>query len=121
MINERPIEKNISKFIGKSNGKNIFITAEFCDIWSFDFDVKKFKNSLIKSLNKCGFTVNYTIIPKLTNNYEYFIYYGEENNKKIIFSNNSNLHKKQGAIIGNEITKKNISEIIKKIEYLSSK
>jgi hypothetical protein len=32
MKNERPIEKNISKFIGKSNGKNIFITAEFCDI-----------------------------------------------------------------------------------------
>ena len=48
-----------------------------------------FKSSLIKKLSELGYTITYNVIPVKSAG-DYYIYLGDENdnNKKLIFSNN---------------------------------
>ena len=79
--------------------------------------VDGFKSSLIKKLSELGYTITYNLIPVKSKG-DYYVYLGDENdsNKKLLFSNNYNLHKNSGAVLGDEINNKNADKIIELIE-----
>jgi len=113
-----PEKQRITEFpSGNSNGKKLTITGEFCMSWSYEDIVMSFKSSLIKKLSELGYTITYNVIPVKSAG-DYYIYLGDENdkNKKLIFSNNFNLHKNSGAILGYEIDKNNVNKVIEIIE-----
>jgi hypothetical protein len=72
--------------------------------------------NLVGALNKEGYDVNYTVDPKDGGNGEYYVYIvNSDGSKKIVFSNNKNLHGSQGALIGSSIRSSNVTEVVKKI------
>ena len=100
-----------SKAIKNANGKEIELFVEICD--SLGFGGKKDQVlGLIKMLNDKGYDVNYVIEPMKGGNGEYFVYVVCGGNKKIVFSND----KKHGCVLGNKISKQNMTEIITAIE-----
>ena len=113
-----PEKQRLTEFpSGNSNGKKLTITGEFCMSWGYNDVVMNFKSSLIKKLSELGYTITYNIIPVKSTG-DYYIYLGDENdnNKKLIFSNNYNLHKNSGAVLGYEIDKNNDNKVIELIE-----
>jgi len=113
-----PEKQRLTEFpSGNSNGKKLTITGEFCMMWGYDYAVMNFKSSLIKKLSELGYTISYNVIPVKSAG-DYYIYLGDENdnNKKLIFSNNYNLHKNSGAVLGYEIDKNNVNKVIELIE-----
>jgi len=66
-------------------------------------------------LNDKGYDVNYTFEPSKLNS-ELSVYtLGDDRTKKIVFSNNKNLHGPYGAVIGYSIKPKIVEDIVKKI------
>ena len=119
-MGSKPSKKTI-RFLPKenSNGKKIFITFELCDCWSFKKKEKKFKSFLINELLKKGYEIIYNIIPVKNNgefNYDIFIEFENDQNKKLLFTNDRNKNKINDCIFGYEVNDSNCNEIINKIE-----
>ena len=96
--------------------KTIEILAEFCDRWGYNRVVGEFKSCFLEGLSYRGYTVNYTITPVPRGKGEYFIYQILNGEKKIIFSNNKQLHGPQGAVFGYEIEESNIDKVVEKLQ-----
>lgn len=96
--------------------KTIDILAEFCDRWGYNNIVAEFKTCFLEGLAFRGITVNYTITPVTGGKNEYYIYQILDGEKKIIFSNNKELHGPQGAVFGYEIEESNLDKVIEKIK-----
>ena len=108
------MEKTLEPESSKSNGKIIKITTLFCWKWGFNGVIRRF-NILINNLVEKGYKVSYKIDTLFPGQGQYFIYVNDKKNKKrIVFSNDENKHK--NAIIGYEINKDNVEDVIKKIE-----
>jgi hypothetical protein len=98
------------------NGKSISIIAELCSSWGYNKALDGVVKILVGALNNEGYDVNYTVEPKSGGKGEYYIYkVNSDETKKIVFSNNRNLHASQGAFIGSSIRTTNVNEVVKNI------
>jgi hypothetical protein len=64
-----------------------------------------------------GYEVNYSVEPKSGANDEYFVYLNLDDKRHFVFSKWS-MHAKEGAVIADTITMKNVDSIVEKIEAL---
>ncbi len=98
------------------NGKKITILAELCSSWGYQSACDGVVKTLVGALNNEGYDVDYTVEPLNGGNGEYYVYkIIEDGTKKIVFSNNRNLHSSLGAVIGYSIKSKNVNEVVQKI------
>lgn len=66
-----------------------------------------------------GYIVNFMITPLPGGNGEYFVYNVINNNeKKIIFSNDRTKHANDNPVFGGKITNRNVDDVVKKIEQI---
>ncbi len=108
------IEKTVSKATA-SNGKTVELYAEMCSSWGYGSTKRQVVSQLVKELNTLGYDVTLSCEPMESGDGEFFVYNVINGNKKIIFSNNEELHKSEGAVIGGGIKASNVNDIIKKI------
>ena len=98
------------------NGNKLTILAEFCSSWGYNSSYDSVVKILVGALNNEGYDVDYTVEPLSGGNGEYYVYkINTDGTKKIIFSNNRNLHSSQGAVIGYSIKSNNVNEVVKKL------
>ena len=94
------------------NGKTIKILAQICSKWGYGGKVNAVKAYVIKALADKGYEVHYDFEPRTQIVGEYFIYLIKDDTKKLIYSNNSNLHKDEALVFGKNISQKNGEEIV---------
>ena len=98
--------------------KNIFIECEFCDNWFIDKKTKAFEKCLVDKLKNLGFNVNFKIIPINSTFKPYYIYIIKNKERKLVFSNNASLHRKEGVIIDYCLNDSNVKKVIEKINNI---
>jgi hypothetical protein len=69
----------------------------------------------VKKIESKGYQVKTNLVKKGGRKGELYIYKVNQGDHKIVFSNNEELHKAKGAIIGYEITKDIIDKLATKI------
>jgi hypothetical protein len=96
--------------------KNIIIECEFCDNWFIDKKTNAFEKCLVNKLKNLGYYVNFKIIPINSTFKPYYIYIIINKERKLVFSNNASLHRKEGAIIDYCLNDSNVKKVIEKIK-----
>jgi hypothetical protein len=86
-----------------------------CAAWGYGNTKKQVVSQLVKTLNDNGYNVKYTLEPKAGGRGEFFVYKIENGTRKIVFSNNKDLHSGEAAVIGRKIDSGNVNAIVQKI------
>lgn len=97
--------------------KVINLTIELCQKWGSNWE-KGINSTLVETLKQRGYLVDTQVNPIQKPSGEYYIYLRKDNEKLIIFSNNSERDKNKGAIIGDEVNTSNVESVISKLMQL---
>ena len=99
--------------------KELNLICVFCNNWFLPKKIKALEQGLIQDLKNKGYNSKMTIEPSDSPSKPYYLYLQKGNSTKLIFSNNANLHRKEGTIIDYYINdfnrKKDIEKIIESI------
>ena len=95
--------------------KELNLLCVFCNNWFLPKKIQALEKSLIKDLKDKGYNAKISVEASDSPSKPYYLYLQNGNSKKIIFSNNANLHRKEGAIIDYCVTDANRKKVVQKI------
>lgn len=103
-------EQKVSK-ASNSNGKTINLLIEICSSWGYDGKVKNVKSTLINELNTQGYDVDYNFEPKSGGKGEFYVFAIKDGKKRCVFANSKNVAE-GNTVVGSNVSKKNLSDIV---------
>ena len=95
--------------------KELNLICVFCNNWFLPKKIQALEKGLIKDLKDKGYNAKISVEPSNSPSKPYYLYLQSANSKKLIFSNNANLHRKEGAIIDYCINDFNRKKVVEKI------
>ena len=95
--------------------KELNLICVFCDNWFLPKKIDALKKGLINDLKNKGYNSKLSIEASNSSSKPYYLYLQKGNYRKLIFSNNANLHRKEGAIIDYSINDFNRKKVVEKI------
>ena len=94
----------------EDNMRTVQVRAELCNRWGYYECVDNIK-LLATELHNRGINMQLKCIPMPGGNGEFFLYRCDGEKEKVVFSNNAEKHKSQGAVIGFSIKPSNVGKI----------
>ena len=95
--------------------KELNLLCVFCNNWFLPKKIQALEKGLIQDLKNKGYNVKISVEPSDSPSKPYYLYLQKGNSNKLIFSNNANLHRKEGAIIDYSINDFNRKKVVEKI------
>ena len=95
--------------------KELNLICVFCNNQFLPKKIKALEQGLIQDLKNKGYNSKMTIEPSDSPSKPYYLYLQNGNSRKLIFSNNASLHRKEGAIIDYCINDFNRKKVVEKI------
>ena len=95
--------------------KELNLLCVFCNNWFLPKKIQALEKGLIQDLKNKGYNAKISVEPSDSPSKPYYLYLQKGNSNKLIFSNNANLHKKEGAIIDYSINDFNRKKVVEKI------
>ena len=95
--------------------KELNLLCVFCNNWFLRKKIQALEKGLIQDLKNKGYNAKISVEPSDSPSKPYYLYLQKGNSNKLIFSNNANLHRKEGAIIDYSINDFNRKKVVEKI------
>ncbi len=95
--------------------KELTLICVFCNNWFLPKKIQSLEKGLINDLKVKGYNSKIIIEPSDLPSKPYYLYLQINNMRKLIFSNNASLHRKDGAIIDYCINDFNRKKVVEKI------
>ena len=95
--------------------KEVNLLCVFCNNWFLPSKIQALEKGLIQDLKNKGYNAKITVEPSDSPSKPYYLYLQKGNSNKLIFSNNANLYRKEGAIIDYCINDFNRKKVVAKI------
>ena len=95
--------------------KELNLLCVFCNNWFLPKKIQALEKGLIQDLKIKGYNAKISVEPSDSPSKPYYLYLQKGNSNKLIFSNNANLHRKEGAIIDYSINDFNRKKVVEKI------
>ena len=95
--------------------KELNLLCVFCNNWFLPKKIQALEKGLIQDLKNKGYNAKITVEPSDSPSKPYYLYLQKGNSHKLIFSNNTNLHRKEGTIIDYCINDFNRKKVVAKI------
>ena len=95
--------------------KELNLLCVFCNNWFLPKKIQALEKGLIQDLKNKGYNAKISVEPSDSPSKPYYLYLQKGNSNKLIFSNNANLHRKEGAIIDYSINDFNRKKVLEKI------
>ena len=95
--------------------KELNLLCVFCNNWFLPKKIQALEKGLIQDLKNKSYNAKISVEPSDSPSKPYYLYLQKGNSNKLIFSNNANLHRKEGAIIDYSINDFNRKKVVEKI------
>ena len=90
--------------------KVVNVRAEICSSWGYSSKIDNINLLAIEMKNR-GVNLKLKCKPMTGGNGEYYIYRSDGEKEQLVFSNNAEKHKSEGAVIGYNIKSTNVGQI----------